>query len=147
MRKGVLPALVVAAASSALITAALVAGPGAGVSFDGTSAHGAYGLFVQARCRDGCTRTGGVAVVQLTAGATFDRTVGCPWGANQLADAPIVDGRFASGEWLFLANKTFVWLWVSGRMLSPTRIVGRIQGPPACGGTDTYRLNAATVSG
>jgi len=133
---------IVAAAAIALITATLSAGAGPGVSFQGASAHGGYGVFVQLQCGGGCFGRGSTAVVQLTAGRPPNQQGPCPWGADPLPAAAVVDGRFATGEWLFIAPKTFVWLWVSGRLASPTRLVGRIQGPTACGGRDGYALRA-----
>jgi len=145
MRKGVLAAWIAAAASVVLITAALTAGPKPGESFDGSSAHGRYGLFIQAQCSAGCASPGAVAVVQLTAGTYPIETGTCPYGADQLANAPIVNGSFSTGQWLWIAKKTFAYLWVSGTFVTPTRVVGRIQGPPQCGGPDSYVLHTGSA--
>ena len=147
MRRRVLPASIVAAASLVLITAALTAGAKPGVSFSGPSAHRGYGVFVQLRCGDGCASGDGVAVIQLTAGRPPTAPGPCPYGTNELPSVPIVHGQFSSGQWLWIANRTFVWMWVGGRLVSPTRLVGSVEGPPACGGRDGYTLRAPPGSG
>ena len=135
MRTRILGAWVGLAAAAVLIVAVLSAGSPSGVSYQGSSNHGAYALFIRAQHN-------GVAVVQLTSGRFDDELLPCPYGTNQLPDAPIVNGRFASAEWFWLAPHTWAWLWISGRIGPRGRVTGRIQGPPQCGGRDTFSLRA-----
>jgi hypothetical protein len=142
VRKGVVAACIVAAASSGLIAASLEASSGPGASFAGRTARGTYSLFLRTQCDDGCARHGQV-VIELTAGRDGVTAGACPYGADQLATARIVHGSFDSGVWVWIASGRFRWLWVFGRLLSPTRVVGVVKGPAVCGGRDTYSLRAA----
>jgi hypothetical protein len=132
----VLSAWIVAAASIVLITAALTAAAKPSLSFSGSSADRGYGLFVQLRCGDGCASGAGVAVIDVTAGRPPTVPGPCPYGTDALPSVPIVDGRFSSGQWLWIARRAFVWLWVSGRLVS------RRRRPGPCGVRRAARLTA-----
>ncbi len=127
-----------------LTTVALAAPLKAGVAFNGVSKNGHYGIEVFTACSqtDVSCHSANLIGATITFGATHGR---CPVTDGQLEYAPIKHGSFKTfGEFSAGGDISFK---VTGKVVSATKVTGRITGPARCGGDSSFAAKLGQEGG
>ncbi len=132
----------IAAVTALALTATALAVP-QGTTYSGNSKHQHYGLTVYTQCNTaGCQNATSVSV-QITEGSKAHPHASCAYHKGLQLSAKLKNGKFSAKQKF---TKKHVTLSISGSFASG-KVKGKVTGPKACGGTDTYSLVAQPNGG
>jgi hypothetical protein len=130
------------AAVAALAVAATAVAVPAGTQYSGSTKHKHYGLTVNTTCTAvGCQKATKVSV-EITEGSQAHPHAACAYN-DVIVNAKLKNGKFSVKQKF---AKKHITVSVSGAFGSG-KVKGKVTGPKACGGTDSYSLKAQPNGG
>jgi hypothetical protein len=109
-----------------------------GVYYNGVSAHKRYAVSLLTGCdATGCKTTSGVSI-DLSVGKKGKTSGKCPYATDALSGGTLKHRRFSASGQFYLTGHRIVTFAMTGKFTSSKRVTGKITGPAACGGSDTF---------
>ncbi len=135
--------ITLSAAVTVLALAATALAVPQGTTYQGSSQHKHYGLTVNTVCNTvGCQNATSVTV-QITEGSKAHPHASCAYYKNLTLSAKVKNDKFSVKQKF---AKKHLTLSISGAFGSG-KVKGKVTGPRACGGTESYSLKAQPNGG